>query len=112
VPGVLRVPAVLPRAAETNPVWYVYVVEVERRDELVAYLTERGIGTETYYPSPLHLQPCFADLGYRPGQFPVAEAACERTVALPLYPDLADGDVDVVCAAIRDFYTGSSRRSA
>jgi dTDP-4-amino-4,6-dideoxygalactose transaminase len=112
VPGVLRVPTVVPRAAETNPVWYVYVVEVERRDELVEHLTGLGIGTETYYPSPLHLQPCFADLGYRPGQFPVAEAACERTVALPLYPDLADGDVDVVCDAVRDFYTGRPGRSA
>jgi UDP-2-acetamido-2-deoxy-ribo-hexuluronate aminotransferase len=85
---------------------------VERRDELVEHLAGLGIGTETYYPSPLHLQPCFADLGYRPGQFPVAEAACERTVALPLYPDLADGDVDVVCDAVRDFYTGRPGRQA
>ncbi len=108
VPGVLRVPTVVPRAAATNPVWYVYVVEVERRDELVEHLTGLGIGTETYYPSPLHLQPCFADLGYRAGQFPVAEAACTRTVALPLYPDLADSDVDVVCDAIRSFYAGRS----
>jgi UDP-2-acetamido-2-deoxy-ribo-hexuluronate aminotransferase len=111
-PGVLRVPTVVPRAAETNPVWYVYVVEVERRDELVEHLAARGIGTETYYPSPLHLQPCFADLGYRPGQFPAAEAACTRTVALPLYPDLADTDVDVVCDAIADFYAGRPGRSA
>jgi UDP-2-acetamido-2-deoxy-ribo-hexuluronate aminotransferase len=107
VPGVLRVPRVLPRPAATNPVWYVYVVEVERRGELVEHLTRRGIGTETYYPSPLHLQPCFAHLGYRRGQFPVAEAACERTVALPLYPDLGLDDVDVVVDAIRDHYVGS-----
>ena len=112
VPGVLRVPDVVPRAAETNPVWYVYVVEVERRDELVEHLAGHGIGTETYYPSPLHLQPCFADLGYRPGQFPAAEAACTRTVALPLYPDLADVEVDVVCDAIRAFYAGRPGRSA
>jgi len=107
VPGVLRVPRVLPRPAATNPVWYVYVVEVERRDALVEHLTARGVGTETYYPSPLHLQPCFADLGYRPGQFPVAEAACTRTVALPLYPDLGLDEVDLVVGAIRDFYAGS-----
>jgi dTDP-4-amino-4,6-dideoxygalactose transaminase len=112
VPGMLRVPTVVGRQAATNPVWYVYVVEVERRDELVEHLTGRGIGTETYYPSPLHLQPCFADLGYRPGQFPVAEAACERTVALPLYPDLADDEIDVVCDAVRDFYAGRNGRSA
>jgi dTDP-4-amino-4,6-dideoxygalactose transaminase len=106
VPGVLRVPRVLPRPAATNPVWYVYVVEVERRDALVEHLTRRGIGTETYYPSPLHLQPCFAGLGYRRGQFPVAEAACERTVALPLYPDLAMDEVDRVADAVRAFYAG------
>lgn len=108
LPGVRQVPTVVPRRNETNPVWYVYVVEVERRDALVEHLTARGIGTETYYPSPLHLQPCFADLGYRPGQFPAAEAACRHTVALPLYPDLAHDDVDVVCDAIRDFYAGRS----
>lgn len=107
IDGVLRVPTVVPRAAATNPVWYVYVAEFERRDALVAHLTERGIGTETYYPSPLHLQPCFADLGYRAGQFPNAEAACERTLALPLYPDLGLDEVDQVVETIRSFYGGS-----
>ncbi|CAA9251687.1 MAG: Pleiotropic regulatory protein [uncultured Corynebacteriales bacterium] len=106
VPGVLRTPRVVPRTAATNPVWYVYVVEVERRDELVAHLTARGVGTETYYPSPLHLQPCFADLGHRPGQFPNAEAACARTLALPLYPDLGTDEVDRVVEEIRSFYGG------
>jgi len=108
VPGVLRTPRVVPRQAATNPVWYVYVVEVERRDALVEHLTAHGIGTETYYPSPLHLQPCFADLGYRRGQFPIAEAACERTVALPLYPDLGLDEVDRTVEAIRDFYGSPS----
>lgn len=108
VPGVLRVPQVVPRPVPSTPVWYVYVVEVERRDDLVAHLTAQGIGTETYYPSPLHLQPCFADLGYRAGQFPVAEAACTRTVALPLYPDLGLDEVDRVVAAVRAFYAGSA----
>jgi dTDP-4-amino-4,6-dideoxygalactose transaminase len=106
--GLVRTPRVVARDADTNPVWYVYVVEADRRDDLVAHLTARGIGTETYYPSPLHLQPCFADLGYRRGQFPVAESACERTVALPLYPDLSLDQVDQVVDAIRDFY-GSAR---
>lgn len=107
VPGVLRVPSVLPRGVAADPVWYVYVVEVERRDALVEHLTARGVGTETYYPSPLHLQPCFADLGYRAGQFPVAEAACTRTVALPLYPDLSLAEVDRVVDTIAEFYGGS-----
>jgi dTDP-4-amino-4,6-dideoxygalactose transaminase len=104
VGGVLRVPEVAARDADTNPVFYVYLIEVERRDELAEHLAARGIGTETYYPTPLHLQPCFADLGYRKGQFPGAEAACGRTLALPLYPDLALDAVEQVCASIRDFF--------
>jgi UDP-2-acetamido-2-deoxy-ribo-hexuluronate aminotransferase len=103
-PGVLRLPA--PRQ---DPVYYVYLIEVEHRDELAGWLAARGIGTETYYPVPLHLQPCFAGLGHRRGEFPHAEAACRHALALPLYPDLPDGAVDVVCDAIRDFYAGRSR---
>lgn len=106
IPGVLRLPTVVPRAVPTSDVWYVYVLEVSRRDELVRYLTERDIGTETYYPVPMHVQPCFADLGYAPGSFPVAERACRHTLALPLYPDLDLDDVDEVCDAIATFYTG------
>ena len=106
VPGVRKLPSVTARRGSVRGVFYVYVVEVDRRDELAAHLAARGIGTETYYPSPLHLQPCFADLGHRPGDFPHAEAACRRTLALPLYPDLPLGDVDRVCAGIRSFYLG------
>ncbi|WP_269436005.1 DegT/DnrJ/EryC1/StrS family aminotransferase [Saccharothrix sp. NRRL B-16348] len=106
VPGVRKLPSVLSRRGSVRGVFYVYVVEVDRRDDLAAHLAGRGIGTETYYPTPLHLQPCFADLGHRPGDFPHAEAACRRTLALPLYPDLPAGDVDRVCAEIRSFYLG------
>lgn len=106
IPGVLRLPTVAPRAVPTSDVWYVYVIEVSRRDELVRYLAERDIGTETYYPVPMHLQPCFAGLGHPPGSFPVAEWACRHTLALPLYPDLDLGRVDEVCDAIARFYTG------
>ncbi|MBV8992218.1 MAG: DegT/DnrJ/EryC1/StrS family aminotransferase, partial [Pseudonocardiales bacterium] len=86
------------------PVFYVYLLEVERRDELSGYLADQGVETETYYPTPLHLQPCFANLGYSRGDFPHAEAACERAIALPLYPDLTLCDVDRVCDVIRRFY--------
>ncbi|WP_238412193.1 DegT/DnrJ/EryC1/StrS family aminotransferase [Saccharothrix deserti] len=106
VPGVLKLPSVLTRRGSVRGVFYVYVVEVDRRDELAAHLAERGVGTETYYPVPLHLQPCFEELGHRPGDFPNAEAACRRTLALPLYPDLPLGDVDRVCDVIRSFYLG------
>ncbi|WP_033341994.1 DegT/DnrJ/EryC1/StrS family aminotransferase [Catenuloplanes japonicus] len=100
-PGIRKVP--------TGSVFYVYLIEADDRDGLAAHLAARGIGTEVYYPRPLHLQPCFADLGHRAGDFPHAEAACARTLALPLYPDLADGDVGVVCDAIDDFYRGGNR---
>lgn len=100
VPGVLRLP-------RQGSVYYVYLVEVARRDELARHLVGHGIDTEVYYPTPLHLQPCFAELGHRRGDFPHAEAACERALALPLYPDLPDAAVDRVCDAIRGFYTGS-----
>lgn len=110
--GVLAVPRIVSRSVPTDPVYYVYVIEVERRDELVEYLTARGIGTETYYPRPLHTQPCYTDDSgapdstRRPGSFPAAESACERTLALPLYPDLTEEQLETVCAAIHDFYAG------
>ncbi|WP_157868991.1 aminotransferase class I/II-fold pyridoxal phosphate-dependent enzyme [Streptomyces atriruber] len=108
MPGVLRVPTVVDRGVSADPVFYVYVIEVERRDALVEHLTREGIGTEVFYPIPLHLQPCFAELGHRRGDFPNAEAACERTVALPFHPDLALDDMHRVCDAIRRFYTGAA----
>jgi dTDP-4-amino-4,6-dideoxygalactose transaminase len=106
VDGVTRLPTVVGRPAETNPVFYVYLVEVEDRDGLAAYLGTRGIGTEIYYPRPLHLQPCFAALGYGRGDFPHAERACERAIALPLYPDLSLETVDYVSDSIRGFFAG------
>jgi dTDP-4-amino-4,6-dideoxygalactose transaminase len=106
VPGIRRLPTPVP---DEDPVYYVYLVEVEDRDRLAAALTAAGIGTEVYYPYPLHLQPCFAGLGHRRGDFPHAEAACEYALALPLYPDLDYEQLDRVCAEIRAFYCGSGR---
>ncbi|MGH3766314.1 MAG: DegT/DnrJ/EryC1/StrS family aminotransferase [Pseudonocardiaceae bacterium] len=109
-PGVVRLPTIAHRRAATNPVFYVYLIEVERRDELAGYLADHGVGTDTYYPTPLHLQPCFAGLGYSRGDFPHAEAACDRAIALPLYPDLALPEVDRVCELIGGFFTGGRQR--
>ncbi|MFF4194502.1 DegT/DnrJ/EryC1/StrS family aminotransferase [Nonomuraea sp. NPDC001831] len=106
VPGVLAVPGAAPPHPGGNRVCYVYLVEVESRDALAAHLAAAGIGTEVYYPVPLHLQPCFAHLGHVRGDFPKAEAACERALALPLYPDLSDAAADRVCDEIEGFYRG------
>ncbi|WP_460962797.1 DegT/DnrJ/EryC1/StrS family aminotransferase [Parasphingorhabdus pacifica] len=105
IPGILRLPEVVDAGPDTSAVFYVYLIEVEHRDELVAHLAQRGIGTETYYPVPLHLQPCFGGHGHARGDFPRAEAASERAVALPLYPDLDLAQVDQVCSAVREFCT-------
>lgn len=104
--GVVRMPTV---SEPDSAVFYVYLIEGEHRNELVEFLARRGIGTEVYYPVPLHLQPCFDGHGHRPGDFPNAEAASTRAVALPLYPDLEFDQVDQVCAAVREFYARRSR---
>ncbi len=90
--------------SDAHPVYYVYNILVPQRDALVSYLKEKGIGTTIYYPKPLHLQPCFAYLGYKEGDFPVAERICKEILALPMYPELTDDEIDYVCDAIASFY--------
>ncbi|MEU9017191.1 DegT/DnrJ/EryC1/StrS family aminotransferase [Actinomadura sp. NPDC048394] len=109
VPGVRDVPGSLPPRPGSNRVSYVHLLRVEDRDALAAHLAAQGIETEIYYPIPLHLQPCFAHLGHRPGDFPHAEAACAEALAVPLYPDLPDEHVDRVCDEIERFSTGRPR---
>jgi UDP-2-acetamido-2-deoxy-ribo-hexuluronate aminotransferase len=109
VPGIRRLPTIVGLPAVTNPVFYVYLIEVEWRDELASHLREHGVETEVYYPRPLHLQPCFADLGHGRGDFPHAEAACGRALALPLYPDLALDDVEYVCGLVAGFLEAAAR---
>lgn len=85
-------------------VFHQYVIRAPRRDTLREHLTQAGIGSEIYYPVPLHLQDPLADLGYRAGDFPHAEAAAREVLALPLYPELRDDEQQAVVDAIRGFY--------
>ncbi len=83
---------------------YTYVVRAQQRDELRAHLAAQGIGTTVYYPRPLPLQPAFASLGHREGDFPVADRLSREALALPLHPDMAPGTAERVVAAVRAFY--------
>jgi dTDP-4-amino-4,6-dideoxygalactose transaminase len=81
-----------------------YTVRVARRDALQSFLKERGIGTSVYYPLPLHLQPCFAYLGYKAGSCPESELAAAEVLSLPIFPELEQSQLDEVIAAVRSFY--------
>ena len=81
-----------------------YVVRVQNRDALKDHLTAQGIGTEIYYPVPLHLQKCFSYLKHAPGDFPQSERAAAETLALPIYPELTQTQLDHVVASVAAFY--------
>ena len=81
-----------------------YTVRVSKRDELRAHLKEKGVGTEIYYPLPMHLQNCYQDLGYRKGAFPLSERAAEEVMSLPIYAELSDAQLTYVVEMIADFF--------
>ena len=87
-----------------KPVYYVFNVLAERRNELSEYLKVSGVGTSIYYPIPLHLQKCFAYLGYKKGDFPVSERICDNILALPIYPEITEEEIEFVCETIKKFY--------
>lgn len=89
---------------EQKPVYYVFNILADRRDELADYLKKNEVGYSIYYPLPLHLQKCFSYLGYKKGDFPVTEKMAERVMALPIYPEITEDEVDFVCQTIRNFY--------
>ncbi|HEU0012387.1 MAG TPA: DegT/DnrJ/EryC1/StrS family aminotransferase [Longimicrobium sp.] len=93
---------------ENESIFNQYTLRVAggRRDELAAFLKERGVGSGVYYPVPLHLQECFAYLGYREGQFPESERACKEVLSLPIFPELTEGQLGYVAETIRAFFQG------
>ncbi len=97
------------RAAYGNHVYHLYVIRVRERDRLQSRLQEAGIQTGIHYPVPVHLQPWASALGYRLGQFPIAEEAAATVLSLPLYPEMPDGHVDEVAAVLRRLATEQQR---
>lgn len=99
---------VLPEEAPgARHVYHVYAIRHAQRDTLRAALTARGIQTGLHYPIPVHLQPCFAALGGRAGQHPVAESIAVQELSLPIYPELTVAQIDEVCMALKDAVAGA-----
>jgi dTDP-4-amino-4,6-dideoxygalactose transaminase len=95
----------LSRSPQAKHVFHQYVIRAQRRDELRKFLAERRIGSEVYYPLPLHLQPVFSYLGLRPGDLPVSEQAASEVLALPMFPELTEAEIRLVVENIADFYS-------
>jgi dTDP-4-amino-4,6-dideoxygalactose transaminase len=97
----IRTPVIAPG---NESIYNQYTIRADRRDDLQAHLKARGIGSSIYYPLPLHLQPCFAYLGYQAGACPESERAASEVLSLPIYPELTRAQLDEVVDGVRSFY--------
>jgi len=98
-------PVLLPLTAQGNfHVYNQYTVRVQERDKLRSFLKDKGVGSEVYYPLPMHLQECYRDLGYRKGAFPVSEKAADEVLSLPIYAELTETQLLYVVEVIRSFF--------
>jgi dTDP-4-amino-4,6-dideoxygalactose transaminase len=95
----------LTRSPQATHVFHQYVIRAQRRDELKQFLAEHKVGSEIYYPLPLHLQPAFSYLGMKVGDMPVSEQAATEVLALPMFPELTDLEIRCVVKTVADFYT-------
>jgi dTDP-4-amino-4,6-dideoxygalactose transaminase len=109
---VLRSVIAPPRVVQSRHIFNQYVVRTRDRDGLKDFLKVRQVGTEVYYPVPMHLQKCFADLGYRKGDFPHSEEAAQTTLALPIYPELSEAQKEHVVDALGAFAAEKTARRA
>lgn len=85
-------------------VFHLYVVQSEKRDALIAYLAQHGIGAAVHYPTPMPHMPCFAHLNYKKGEFPIAESVCDRIVSIPMFAELSEEQMNYVASTIRSFH--------
>jgi dTDP-4-amino-4,6-dideoxygalactose transaminase len=101
--GDLRLP---PTPAGSAPVWHLYVVRTGRPEALAASLRERGIGSGRHYPEPVHLTRAYRDLGYRRGEFPIAERLATEVLSLPIFPGITERQVEAVVDGVTAYFRG------
>jgi dTDP-4-amino-4,6-dideoxygalactose transaminase len=105
----LRLP---PRAGGSRHVWHLYVVRTPHAHGLERFLAARGIQTGRHYPEPPHLAPAYRNLGYAPGDFPVAETLAREGLSLPLYAGISESDLTTVCDAVHEYFAAAERHDA
>jgi dTDP-4-amino-4,6-dideoxygalactose transaminase len=87
-----------------KPVYHLYIIRAKNRDKLMKYLGDKGVQTGLHYPIPLHMQKAYDYLGYKQGDFPVAEACCKEIVSIPMFPEITEEQINYVCRSINNFY--------